>query len=63
MAGENYVLVYVDPALDDGYLIWPLSTEGATVVGFSEVTGECLYCRANWTSSVFAGIESLSESA
>ncbi len=44
MAAENYVLVYVDPALDDGYLVWPLPTEVSTVVGVSDVTGECLHC-------------------
>ncbi len=41
MAGEKYVLVYVDPALDDGYLIWPLPTDRSTVVGVTDVAGEC----------------------
>jgi hypothetical protein len=43
MASEQkYVFYYVDPALEDGYLTWPLPTNRPTIVGVVDVPGNKL---------------------
>jgi hypothetical protein len=42
MGEKGYFLLFVDPALDNGYLAWPLPTDRPTVLGVADGPGEYL---------------------
>jgi hypothetical protein len=42
MGKDEFVLIFVEPAMECGYLVWPLPTDRPTLVGLADVPGEHL---------------------